>query len=240
MNQWTESVTVYISLDAWDACGSNYDEEDLLGRPCYGGLDLATTTDLAAFSLIFPPLQEHEPYKSLVWFWLPEDNTRERVMRDQVKYDQWADEGHIKLTHGNVIDYGNIKGHILGITERFNLRQINYDPWNATGLCTDLMNEGIQMVQHRQGYGSMSGPTKDLLAYVLSKRLLHDAQPVLRWNIANLTVREDDNGNCCPSKKLSREKIDGAVALIMSLGGALGARQDDNMMRYSGEELLIL
>jgi phage terminase large subunit-like protein len=103
-----------------------------------------------------------------------------------------------------------------------------------------LQNEGLEMAQHRQGFGSMSGPTKDLLAYTLSKRLQHDANPVLRWNIANLTVRSDDNGNVCPSKKLSREKIDLAVAAVMALGGALGARDNGNMLAYAGEDLLIL
>ncbi len=86
----------------------------------------------------------------------------------------------------------------------------------------------------------MSSPTKDLLAYVLSKRLVHDANPVLRFCIANLTVRMDDNGNVCPSKKLSREKIDGAVATIMALGGALGAKEDSGYLDYHGEDLLIL
>ena len=240
LNQWTESKTVYISLDAWDACGRNYDEESLLQRQCFGGLDLASTTDLASFCLIFPPVHDGDPYETLIWFWLPADNMRERVLRDQVKYDQWAEAGFLKLSSGNVIDYGSIKGQILASREKFDLRQINFDPWNATGLVTQLMAEGVQMVQHRQGFASMSGPTKDLLAYVLSKRLSHDGNPVLRWNIANLTVREDDNGNVCPSKKLSREKIDGAVATIMALGGALGAREGSNVMPYNGEELLIL
>jgi phage terminase large subunit-like protein len=39
-------------MEAWEQCEE--DMPDLTGRNCYAGLDLATTTDIAALVLAFP------------------------------------------------------------------------------------------------------------------------------------------------------------------------------------------
>ena len=91
------------------------------------------------------------------------------------------------------------------------------------------------MVQFGQGYASMSSPTKHLETLTLSKKLAHGGNPVLAWNISNLTVESDAAGNVKPSKKASSEKIDGAVAVIMSLDSALV--DDPNAKRWGFEEM---
>ncbi len=240
LNQWLErGAETYIGLDAWDACGEDYTEASLSGRPCFGGLDLASTDDLASYALVFPPEEEKEGYRILIWYWLPGDNKRERVLRDNVPYDQWEQSGHITLTDGPVIDYDFIFSRIVASTQQFDVKQVCFDRHMAVGIVSQLLDEGVPMVQHGQGFLSMAAPTKELLAYVLSKRLRHNKQPVLRWNISHLTVKMDDAGNCKPSKSLSREKIDGAVCVVMALSGALGSQQD-SYLDYRGEEFLVL
>jgi len=76
-------------MEKWDACSFPASKTELLGRVCYAGLDLSSTTDLTAFVLVFPPETDEEPYFVLPYFWIPEENVPLRVSRDHVPYDVW-------------------------------------------------------------------------------------------------------------------------------------------------------
>lgn len=93
-------------MEKWDACDFAVDEAELIGRECYGGLDLSSSTDITAFVLIFPPRTEEEKYIILPYFRIPEENMRLRVRRDHVPYDIWEQQEFLKTTEGNVIHYG--------------------------------------------------------------------------------------------------------------------------------------
>jgi phage terminase large subunit-like protein len=67
----------------------------------------------------------------------------------------------------------------------------------------------------------MSSPTKKLEQLVLAGQLAHGGNPVLRWMANNVSLETDAADNWKPSKKRSRERIDGIVGLIMGLGTAL-------------------
>ncbi len=118
------------------------------------------------------------------------------------------------------------------------MREIAYDPWNATSLVTDLGGDGFECVPFRQGFASMAAPTKELLTLVLTKKLRHGGNPVLRWMADNLVVRSDPAGNSKPDKEKSRERIDGMVALIMGLDRAI--RNDRSPSVYEERGLLTL
>ena len=66
----------------------------------------------------------------------------------------------------------------------------------------------------------MSPPSKELEKLLLSRRLRHGGDPVLRWMASNVAVRHDPTGNIRPDKARSRDRIDGIVALIMALDRA--------------------
>jgi len=212
--QWTQQNERWLDLAAWDACDGAL--PDLAGRPCYGGLDMANTTDIAAFLLDFPP-QEDDLWYTLPVFWVPQDNIRERALRDRVPYDAWARDGLITATPGNVIDYGAVRSKIEELGNVYNIKEIAYDRWGAFQISQDLAGAGFTMVPFGQGFASMSAPTKELLRLVLDGKLAHGGHPVLRWMADNMVVQQDSAGNIKPDKGKSREKIDGMVALVMAL-----------------------
>ncbi|MFQ5949876.1 MAG: terminase large subunit [Nitrospiria bacterium] len=113
LNQWTAQAIRWLPLDAWDSCDQGVDFKALAGRKCYAGLDLASTIDIAALVLVFPPVDEQEPFFVLPFFWIPKDEMRERSNRDKVPYEVWVKQGLIHATEGNVIDYGAIKNTIM-------------------------------------------------------------------------------------------------------------------------------
>lgn len=189
----------------------------LKGRRCYVGLDLSSTKDLTSAVGVFPD-DEGPGFDVLAEFFVPKENIRHRAQRDRVPYDQWEREGFLTATPGNVVDYESVRTLLNAWALEFELREVAYDPWNATDLVTRLSEQdGIQCVPMRQGFASLSAPSKALEAAILSKTLRHDGHPVLRWNMSNVTVDSDAAGNLKPSKGLSTERIDGVVALIMAI-----------------------
>jgi len=218
LNQWTESSARWLDLEAWNECGETVDPAELVGQPCWGGLDLSTTTDLSAFVLVFP---REVGFVVLSYFWVPEENITDRARKDRVPYDVWEREGFIEATEGNVIDYSFIRAKINELSELYLIQEIGYDPWNATSLVNDLMSEGANMIAVRQGYASLTAPAKELEKLVVSRQLFHGGNPVLRWCAANVVVEQDPAGNLKPSKAKSTERIDGIVALVIALSRAL-------------------
>ena len=221
LNQWVKQSVRWMPMDKWDECGGVVDPYALEGRACYAGLDLSSTSDLTALVLVFPPTSEDEPYIALPFFWLPEETLSLRVRRDHVPYDQWAKRGFIQTTEGNVVHYGFIERFICELGERYDIREIAHDRWNATMMVQTLEDDGFTMVPFGQGFKDMSPPTKELMRLVLEHRLCHGGHPVLRWNMDNAFVRTDPAGNLKLDKEKSTEKVDGAVALVMALDRAM-------------------
>lgn len=221
LNQWVKQESRWLSVLKWDACKVDFEESYLEGRICYGGLDLSSTADLTAFVLVFPPLDDEEKYFVLPYFWLPEETLSIRANRDKVPYDLWAREGYLQTTEGSVVHYSYIEKFIENLGEKFQIREIAFDRWNATRTIQILEDEGFTMVQFGQGFGSMSSPTKELERLVLDKKIAHNGHKVLRWNIDNIVVRQDPAGNIKIDKMKSSEKVDGAVAMVMALDRAI-------------------
>ncbi|HFD40868.1 MAG TPA: terminase large subunit [Anaerolineae bacterium] len=235
LNQWTQQESRWLPMEAWDACAGAFDERLLEGAACYGGLDLASTSDIAAFVLCFPSeAGEEERFIWLPYFWIPRENMLERARRDRVPYDAWVRQGLITATEGNVIDYGYILRDIEALGERFNIREIAFDRWGAFQVSQQLEGMGFTMVGFGQGFVSMSPPMRELLRLVLNGRLVHGGHPVLRWMADNLVVSQDAAGNLKPNKAKSREKIDGIVAGLMALDRAIRHEQPGSVYEQRG------
>ena len=236
--QWTNTAVRWMPMDKWDACLEDFTGDDLLGKPCYAGLDLSSTSDLTALVLVFPPTGEEDPYRVLPFFWLPKDTLQLRVRRDHVMYDVWEKQGFIQTTEGNVVHYGFIEEFIRQLGERFEIREIAYDRWNASLMVQALEDDGFTMVPFGQGFRDMSNPTKDLMRLVLEGSLRHNRHPVLRWNMDNVFIRTDPAGNLKIDKQKSTEKVDGAVALVMALDRAM--KNQNGASVYDERGLLII
>jgi phage terminase large subunit-like protein len=236
LDQWTKQEVRYIPMTFWDRCNRKVSMKRLKGKVCYGGLDLASCIDIAAFAKAFPA--DDGFFDVLMRFWIPEENILERADRDKVPYDMWVQEGWIRATPGNVIDYAVIEQDIKKDAEIYLLAEIAYDPWGALQITQNLEAEGITMVQFRQGFKSMSPPTKELLKLIMSRKIRHGGNPVLRWMADNLMVSTDPAENVKPDKKKSTERIDGMVALIMALDRTL--RHEDKRSVYEDRGLVYL
>lgn len=236
LNQWTEQAVRWLPMGLWDdGAAPEIDSAAFAGRECYGGLDLASVSDLAALVLVFV-----DP-DGVTWllprFWIPEEGARKRAERDKVPYDVWIRQGHIKATSGNVTDYDVIRNDINEFGKQFNIAELGYDRWNASQLVTQLAGDGFTMVPVGQGFASLTAPSKALEKLILAGKVRHGGHPVMRWCASNVAAETDAADNVKPSRKKSTEKIDGIVATVIALSRAI-VHQDAHESVYSSRGLI--
>jgi len=245
LNVWTHSETRWMRPEVWRACGEaplgppagggGYGavreelEEMLAGRGCYAGLDLSTTTDITSLYYCFPPREEGERYVLLGRNFIPEANVRERSRRDRAPYEAWMRAGVVIATPGDWVDYERVLATLIADAERFDVREVAFDPWNAAAIVQRMQEAGFEVVSFRQGYRTMSPAMKDFERMALGRELYHGGDPVLAWAVDNVVVEMDAAGNIKPSKAKSSERIDPFVAALMAtaravLGGGSGGR----------------
>jgi len=216
----TGAVSSFIDLDAWDRSGLRLGRplRELLGREGYAGLDLASTTDLAAFVAVVPDEDDgSHGLRVVVRCWTPEATLERREERDRAPYSRWVKEGYLLTTPGSTIDHDAIEDEVVALADVLNLARIGYDPWQAHALVGRLEKAGLPLWQVRQGFASMSAPTKETERMVLDGLVWHGAHPVLRWAARSMVVAQDAAGNLKPDRNRSTGRIDPVVALVMAI-----------------------
>lgn len=221
----TKQETKYLTLEDWDRNASMVVERQLAGREAFGGLDLSATSDLTSLCWLFPD-DERGGFDALWRVWTPEARLGDLDKRTAGLASVWVRQGLLHTTPGNVVDYDFIKAQIQRDMDAFDVRSLGYDPWNASQLTNDLMELNAPMVKVRQGFATMSPPTKELqrllLAGTAEKPLLrHGGNACVRWQVDNFAVAMDASGNVKPAKDKAGDKIDAVAALITALSEAM-------------------
>jgi phage terminase large subunit-like protein len=200
----------------------------LLGRRCFGGLDLASRLDTAAFALCFPPVgdgseEKQGKYALLCWHWMPEATAEER--KDKVPYFVWRDAGWLVLTEGNVCDYSTIEADVLKLKQLYKIVEVGFDPWNAEGPTQSLERNGIKRHEIPQTVAKLNYASQEFEKLIVSGKIEHDGNPVLDWQIGNVDVYTDTSGNIKPKRPEHGDfrTIDGVAAAIMALDRCLRA-----------------
>ena len=225
LNRPASTADGWIDLLKWQQCGGPVDLTALEGFPCYGGLDLAATTDLCALRLVWlidGVIVTHG------WRWVPESAVAHRTERGTVPYAAWVEMGLITQTPGDVTDYAFIEAEVLSVCDRFNVQQIGYDKWNATDLVNRLVAADVPMIEFVQGPRSYHPAMQALERYYVGGNVAHGGDPVLTWCASNIVTRRDANMNMAPDKKKSADKIDDMVALLMATGLATTGMPSDD------------
>ena len=247
-NIWMDAPTVWIPDAAWSGVESVVPIEELAGQQCIGAFDLAAVNDYTALCLKFNVNGRHQ----FLWrFYIPEDKYRNRaeMQRENANIEEWVRKGYITVTPGNVTDYDYIIRDIAELGEQYVITAMAYDPWNSLSIVPKLVEQGVNMQPFTQTISNYAMPTKEFERIVHMGIVDHYDNPVARWMLSNVVIREDVNGNKRPDKRKSSEKIDGIVAAIMALGqsmsdkiteqhiyerrGIIGFDDDDNDNTYN-------
>jgi phage terminase large subunit-like protein len=223
LNIWVGARNAYFNVERWRQCTDpSITLESMAGKPCYLGLDLASKVDIAALEILFP-LGDGD-YVRFGRYYLPETAVENGVNEH---YQGWMRDGVLTITDGEIIDFNRIKDDILDLCSRFEVVECAYDPFQATMLVTELMTEGVPVVEMRPTVLNFSEPMKTLDGLIRARRIRHDGDPVMTWMVSNVVAKEDAKENVFPRKDRPENKIDGVVALLMALGRAMtGSDQD--------------
>lgn len=218
----TKQATRFIKLDAWDSSAGVIDEAALAGRPCHGGLDMGSVSDLTALCWIFPD-RPADTYTALWRFWLPEDALTDLDRRTAGAATMWARTGWIQTTPGAVFDPSAVNDQLDEDAQKFAVQTVGYDPWGANDVTRKAGEAGLAMVTISQQFGRLSAPLKEMLRLTLVGRLHHGGNPVMRWMVDNLAVAMDRHGNVKPDKAAAADKIDGVSAAVNALKECMDA-----------------
>ena len=225
LNQWVSSLSGWMTDDEWMKSSGEVDIEQLRGRVCYAGLDLAQVEDVCAFVLVFP--FDDGVLKVLPFFFVSESAVERRRNQTGGSYDNFVSRGELIVTDGNSTDYEVIKNKIFECAEVFDLKSIAYDRWNSNALINQLSDQGIETDPFGQGFISMTAPIKNAEVMIKKKKLHHGGNAMLRWMVSNVVAKRDDAENIKFSKSKAGDKIDGVVALIMAIGEKMSVEKSD-------------
>jgi phage terminase large subunit-like protein len=236
LNMRVAAEVRFIPAADWKACGEPVDVAALYGRPCYAGLDLASTTDLTACILFFP----HDGGAVLPFFWCPGDNMQARSDTDRVPYTVWAEQGFIEATPGRAVNKLAVVRRLAQIAADYDVQGIGFDRWRIEDVKRIMADEGIALplVGFGQGFKDLAPAVDALEAAILDGGIRHGNHPVLTWNCSNACIETDPAGNRKLSKRRSREKIDGMVALAMAVG--LHCREEAKPPAFDPESIMLL
>ncbi|MBP1040377.1 terminase large subunit [Vagococcus sp. BWB3-3] len=224
MNIWVDQKEDgYMDMAKWQKCRiqtySNKDMKLLLeGWNTYTGVDLSMTTDLTSVGIV---AVKGGKFRVFQHSFMPEENYRERMSRDQTRYDLFKESGCLELTPGNVVDYRFVKQWILDFHKDNNILENGYDKWNALHLVQELEASGITNVEIPQNISHLSIPTKEFREAVYSGKVEHFDDPVLKWALGNAVLKMDEQENVMIGKKVSKERIDPAAGVINAFARAM-------------------
>lgn len=225
LDQWVAAGDRWIKPEQWSACHSDFDPESLVGKWCIGGLDLSRVSDTTSLQLLFR--LDGGRRAVLSYFWLPEATVAN--LQDRVNYRDWQGQGHIKVTEGEVQDYDEIKQDILGLHNKYKIKNLVFDPYNAENLTQDLERRGVRRWAMAQNIKYFTAAVDDIERRVLAKTIEHRGNLVMNYQMGNCRIVQNSDGGKKPLKKNTDSilKIDGPVAMLMATAGDLEAGENE-------------
>lgn len=199
-----------------------------------GGVDLSSTTDLCCATLL-GVVKGKIRVKQM--YWIPNNYLDKKITEDKIPYDKWIKLGWMRLSGESKIDYHDITKWFIEEVQTNDLRPlwIGYDSWNANFWCDDMKENGFDMVEVRQGYKTESAPLKQLKADLMDKKINYNNNPILKWNLSNVAIKQDDNDNIMITKEKSRQRIDGVASLMDAY--VVFVNQRNEYLNYINEEV---
>lgn len=223
----------FLSMTKWNRQTVDYDfVKNFIPRSnFYVGVDLSKTTDLTSVSCVFV---KKSKYLALQVSFMPENMFDERMSRDKVRFDIFMERGELRLTEGDIVDYGEVYDYILHVIEKYSqlgasFKEVCFDNYNAGMMMAKLQQEGVVVVDIPQRITMLSEPTKRFREELYNQNLYHADDQLFQWSANNAVVREDDLENISISKTKSKDRIDPIAATINAFSRAIYDAFADNL-----------
>lgn len=217
LNIWLSGGESWIPTADWRKCGDKeLNLDDFAGEECWIGIDLAEKSDIAAVCLVF---KRNKKFYVFFKLYLNEYEVNKQENQHYRRYQQC---GELVVTEGNATDFDVIRNDIKHFAEKFDVKEVPYDPKFAAYFVAKLVEDGLPMVEITQTASHFTMPIIEIENQVLTGELHHESNSAVEWMIANVVMRESQySGLKHPTKNKPSEKIDAPVAMLMAMGRAL-------------------
>lgn len=216
LNVWQEGgADPFVDLDVYDAGAAPVDLMELRKEPCWVAVDLSSNFDL---TVVLACWRDGDGFVVHPWFYCPADNLRDRQDRMGQPYVEWADAGLIEPTPGNVVDLRPVEQKVRELCADFDVQQIAFDPFLARSSMSALGDEGLPVIEFRQGAKTMMPAIHKLERAIVGRRFRHGGHPILRMCFEHAEAETNALGHTTRLLKGKRKlSIDGAVAAAMAV-----------------------
>ena len=223
-NQWVSSMDIWINNDLLLESSKPIDLSSFSDCTCFVGIDLASVSDLTAFSVM---IQKEDVYYFKTFYYLPQ--TALDGNSNSELYKEWNRKGYITITPGNVTDYDYVLKDLMKVASIVPIEKIAYDSYNATQFAINATEQGLPLVPFSQALWSFNRPTKDFERLIKSKKVVIDNNEITRYCFANVSLKWDHNDNCKPIKQEAMQKIDGVISILEALGISYETTYDNSI-----------
>lgn len=240
LNQWGNDANRWLDMGVWDQSeqiAGTFTDDDILHVPATGGLDLADTQDLVSWTLVWT---KDGKTRVKPHFWVPKKALSTKHRRMKNKFLEWEAAGYLTVVNGEAHDYEMITKHILADGEKYNIRNLGYDPHQAPAIINKIEGQtDIVCIKIPQTTVRMNPGSQELTRLLGNRALTSNGNPMLRWNASNANYKQDSEGKVKPDKMKSRAPIDGLVALVIALAAHVGQPDevDANVFAFEDEDL---
>ena len=228
LNQHTASTSKWLNQDNWEKCQVAEISRD---GTWFGGADLSAKNDLTSFAIT--ARTEDDGYKVLCWNWIPRETALDHEKTDRVPYLLWERQGEIEFTPGDRVDQRFVCKRIIEICHQYRVRQVAFDAHNAEWFFQELPREGIETIDAPQNYRTYNEPCREFESCIASGKIQHTGNECLGWQIHNVEVKPtSDRSLIRPVKSSQHARIDGVVAVLMSMALSLAPEKDPEPAIY--------
>jgi phage terminase large subunit-like protein len=216
-----KTLNVYVSAETAWVDRTHWDESiGVTGRDpesVFIGFDLAATRDLNAVCTL--KRYSEDDYEAEWKFFLPEDGFDLLPTHYKDIFRQAINSGILHITEGNVMDDREISAYIVKQSQKYDVKEVGYDAYNAAAIVARLYEAGLPVKKVGQGMAVLSNPSKHVERLILGHKIKHDGNPFLGHQLGNCEVFADVQGNIKVKKAGvdKHAKVDGIIALIIAM-----------------------
>ena len=216
LNLYVSANSAWVDRSHWEHDGCEVTQERK-PEAVFIGFDLAATRDLNAVCTL--KRFADDDYEAEFKFFLPQTGFELVPKHYGDIFGQARQSGILHITSGNVMDDREISDYIEAQCEKYDVKEIGFDAYNAASLVARLNDSSLPVKKVGQGMAILSNPSKHVERLILSHSIKHQNNPFVGWQLGNCEVYEDVNGNVKVRKNEADKsaKVDGIIALIIAM-----------------------
>lgn len=240
LDLWNASGGDYIAGSDWNKCKRAFLMRSMRPYPAVIGCDFARRRDMCCICVMFAvpetrmlaidpfdPNTEYEDREINIphiqpYFYLPHNTVRK--YSESMNLDQFIDLGLLNVVNGSTVRPEILANQINALTERYDVRRVGTDSYYSTDVGSVLASKHGWDVESpdsiysliSQRITSLSPAVEQLMNCVLETEYAHSGNALMDWQLSNIRIIEDNNGNRRFAKATSNspQKIDGWAAQV--------------------------